>query len=115
MEVLMDKNTEHSPPRYAEIFERLSTQEGEGLSRLGYKQEFHRNRSMVTLLFRVLSIAAIPYGEGGPLMTAIYDGGPLSIFFGWIVVCILDESIALSLAELAIAISHVGRTLSLDL
>ncbi|KAL5363100.1 amino acid permease [Aspergillus floccosus] len=78
-----------------------SIHEGYGLDRLGYKQELQRNRSVLTLLFQTLAIAAIPYGEGGPLLNAIYGGGPLSIFVGWIVVCILDECIALSLAELA--------------
>ncbi|KAL1967540.1 hypothetical protein VTN77DRAFT_3055 [Rasamsonia byssochlamydoides] len=73
----------------------------EGLEKLGYTQELHRNRSLLTLLFQTLAIAAIPYGEGGPLINAIYGGGPLSIFVGWIVVCILDECVALSLAELA--------------
>ncbi|KAL4896380.1 amino acid permease [Aspergillus ambiguus] len=81
--------------------EAASIHEGEGLDRLGYKQELHRNRSVLTLLFQTLAIAAIPYGEGGPLLNAIYGGGPLSIFVGWIVVCVLDECIALSLAELA--------------
>lgn len=71
------------------------------LDRLGYKQELSRNRSLITLLFQTLAIAAIPYGEGGPLLSAIYGGGPLSIFVGWIVVIVLDECIALSLAELA--------------
>ncbi len=51
---------------------------------LGYKPELQRNRSMVTLLFQSLAIAAIPYGEGGPLISAIYGGGQLSIFVGWI-------------------------------
>jgi amino acid transporter len=40
----------------------------------------------------------------GPRLTsklAIYGGGQLSIFVGWIVVCILDECVALSLSELA--------------
>lgn len=31
---------------------------------LGYKAELQRNRSMFTLLFQSLAIAAIPYGEG---------------------------------------------------
>ncbi|KAI7977314.1 hypothetical protein EIK77_004730 [Talaromyces pinophilus] len=77
------------------------TGQAEGLDKLGYVQELTRNRSLFTLLFQTLAIAAIPYGEGGPLMSAIYGGGPLSIFVGWIVVCILDECVALSLAELA--------------
>jgi len=51
---------------------------------LGYKPELTRNRSMFTLLFQSLAIAAIPYGEGGPLISAIYGGGQLSIFVGWI-------------------------------
>lgn len=72
-----------------------------GLNELGYKPELHRNRSMYTLLFQSLAIAAIPYGEGSPLISAIYGGGPLAIFVGWIVVLILDECIALSLGELA--------------
>ena len=78
-----------------------SIHEGEDLDRLGYRQELRRNRSVITLLFQTLAIAAIPYGEGSPLLNAIYGGGPLSIFVGWIVVCILDECIACSLAELA--------------
>lgn len=77
-----------------------SVQEGE-LAVLGYKEELQRNRSLWTLLFQSLAIAAIPYGEGGPLMSAIYGGGQLSIFLGWIVVLILDECIALSLGEFA--------------
>jgi amino acid transporter len=71
------------------------------ITELGYKPELARNRSMLTLLFQSLAIAAIPYGEGAPLISAIYGGGPLSIFVGWIVVLILDECIALSLGELA--------------
>lgn len=39
---------------------------------------------MFTLLFQSLAIAAIPYGEGAPLLSAIYGGGQLSIFLGWI-------------------------------
>jgi len=36
------------------------------LDKLGYKAELSRNRSMATLLFQSLAIAAIPYGEGSP-------------------------------------------------
>jgi amino acid transporter len=71
------------------------------LTALGYTQELRRNRSLFTLLFQTLAIAAIPYGEGGPLINAIYGGGQLAIFVGWIVVLVLDECVALSLSELA--------------
>lgn len=75
--------------------------EGDVLAVLGYKPELQRNRSLFTLLFQTLAIAAIPYGEGGPLISAIYGGGQLSIFVGWIVVLVVDECVALSLSELA--------------
>jgi len=73
----------------------------DSLTALGYTPELRRNRSLFTLLFQTLAIAAIPYGEGGPLISAIYGGGQLSIFLGWVVVCVLDECVALSLSELA--------------
>ena len=64
---------------------RTSNAEGDILqAQLGYKPELERNRSMFTLLFQSLAIAAIPYGEGAPLLSAIYGGGQLSIFVGWI-------------------------------
>ncbi|KAI1799242.1 amino acid transporter [Daldinia bambusicola] len=87
-------------------FEQGQTQLGtvhdvHNLTVLGYKPELQRNRSMFTLLFQSLAIAAIPYGFGGPLISAIYGGGQLPMFLGWIVVLILGECIALSLGELA--------------
>lgn len=91
-----DGHTNESSPRSG------SVEEGDVLENvLGYKQELHRNRSMFTLLFQSLAIAAIPYGEGSPLLSAIYGGGPLSIFLGWIIVLILDQCVAMSLGELA--------------
>jgi hypothetical protein len=80
---------------------RVSIQEGESLAVLGYKEELTRNRSLWTLLFQSLAIAAVPYGEGSPLISAIYGGGQLSMFLGWIVILVLDECIALSLGEFA--------------
>ncbi|KAK6581746.1 hypothetical protein PZA11_005443 [Diplocarpon coronariae] len=73
----------------------------DSLAALGYTPELNRNRSLFTLLFQTLAIAAIPFGEGSPLMVAIYGGGQLSIFVGWLMVLVLDECVALSLGELA--------------
>lgn len=100
---LDDKKVDEKGARASqEDLERKTTiQEGENLEVLGYKEELTRNRSLWTLLFQSLAIAAIPYGEGSPLISAIYGGGQLSIFLGWIVVLVLDECIALSLGEFA--------------
>ncbi|KAK2739757.1 hypothetical protein FQN57_006454 [Myotisia sp. PD_48] len=73
----------------------------DSLTALGYRPELKRNRSILTLLFQSLAIAAIPYGEGGPFISAIYGGGPRSIFIGWLAILVLDECVALSLSELA--------------
>lgn len=81
--------------------ENVKSSEAQDLTSLGYLPELTRNRSTMTLLFQALVMASIPYGEGGPFMSAIYGGGQLSILFGWIIVCLFDQTIALSLAELA--------------
>lgn len=80
-----------------------STAEEKQLLSLGYAPEKHlaRNRSLLTLLFQSLAIAAIPYGYGGPLLSAIVGGGQLPMWLGWVIACLLDEAIALGLAELA--------------
>ncbi|KAI9730485.1 MAG: hypothetical protein M1818_008180 [Claussenomyces sp. TS43310] len=102
---------EKAPPRLPDAVDSIEdsqatshlshAHEGDLLTVLGYKPELQRNRSLFTLLFQTLAIAAIPYGEGGPLLSAIYGGGQLSIFVGWIVVLVVDECVALSLGELA--------------
>lgn len=79
----------------------LASHDAEDLTILGYAAELKRNRSMFTLLFQSLAIAAIPYGFGGPLISSIYGGGQLPMFLGWMIVLIVDECVALSLAELA--------------
>ena len=76
-------------------------QEDVDLQGLGYKPELGRVRSLSTILFQSLAIIAVPFGEGTALTSAVIGGGQLPYFVGWIVVTILDECIAISLAELA--------------
>lgn len=71
------------------------------LQQLGYRPELGRVRSLNTILFQSLAIIAVPFGEGTALTSAVIGGGQLPYFVGWIVVTILDECIAMSLAELA--------------
>ncbi|KAK3677859.1 hypothetical protein LTR78_001954 [Recurvomyces mirabilis] len=75
--------------------------EDHDLAVLGYQPELNRNRSVYTILFQVLAITAVPFGEGTALTSAIYGGGQLAYFVGWIVVVVLDECVAVSLSELA--------------
>lgn len=90
-----------SPPSESYLAEHGGIHNLDELTVLGYTPELQRNRSLFTLLFQTLAIAAIPYGEGGPLISAIFGGGQLSIFVGWLLVLVLAECVALSLSELA--------------
>ncbi|KAI0484393.1 amino acid transporter [Xylariaceae sp. FL0804] len=96
-----DSSAENGHGQQAPAAQLGTVDDVQDLTSLGYKPELRRNRSMLTLLFQSLAIAAIPYGFGGPLISAIYGGGQLPMFVGWIVVLVLDECIALSLSELA--------------
>jgi hypothetical protein len=87
----------------------------DSLTALGYTPKLRRNRSLLTLLFQALAIAAIPFGEGGPLISAIYGRGQLLIFVGWIIVLILDECVTPSLSELTLRYpTATGRIISLS-
>ena len=85
----------------SDVHERKGAQEDVDLELLGYKPELIRTRSLYTILFQSLAIAAVPFGEGTALLAAVIGGGQLAYFLGWIVVCILDQCVAMSLAELA--------------
>ncbi|RSL46529.1 hypothetical protein CEP54_013799 [Fusarium duplospermum] len=73
----------------------------DNLQQLGYSPVLRRNRSMWTLLFQAVAIAAPPFGIGGRLLNAVYGGGQLSLFIGWIVVAVLAQCVALPISELA--------------
>ena len=82
----------------------VPTNHGEGVVQhvqLGYSTTLKKNRSFWSVLGMVLAIVAVPYGFGGPMISAVYGGGQLSMFAGIIVVLVLDGAVAVSLAELA--------------
>ncbi|OJA19383.1 hypothetical protein AZE42_08275 [Rhizopogon vesiculosus] len=85
----------------------------EGLQKLGYKQEMKRYiYCSVSLLDEVkiptellvqrirLAIMAVPYGLAAPIATSLVAGGPVVIIWGWILVSVLTQTLALSLAEI---------------
>lgn len=82
----------------------VPTNHGEGVVQhvqLGYSTTLKKNRSFWSVLGMVLAIVAVPYGFGGPMISAVYGGGQLSMFVGILVVLVLDGAVAVSLAELA--------------
>jgi hypothetical protein len=70
-----------------------------GLASLGYTPTLTRNRTLATVLFQSIAIIAVPFGESTALNSAILGGGQLPYFVGWILVSVLDMSVAFSLAE----------------
>lgn len=98
----MTMSNDEKTVNHAEDWSQERSVEGGTLEEvLGYKLELRRNRSLFTLLFQSLAIAAVPYGFGAPLMSSVYGGGQLSMFVGWIIANLLTEATAISLGELA--------------
>ncbi|KAG5721210.1 Polyamine transporter TPO5, partial [Termitomyces sp. T112] len=72
----------------------------QGLEKLGYKQELSRSRGLFHILFMTTAILAVPYGLSAPIATSLIGGGPATILWGWLLVSVLTQPIALSLAEI---------------
>lgn len=71
-----------------------------GLEQLGYKQELSRSRGLFHILFMTLAIMAVPYGLSAPIATSLVGGGPATIIWGWLLVSLLTQPLALSLGEI---------------
>ncbi|KAK9446083.1 Amino acid/polyamine transporter I [Metarhizium brunneum] len=90
-DALNEKKASLSEAERALVSSTQQRKEDNELVALGYEPELRRNRSLYTILFQVLAITAVPFGEGTALTSAIYGGGQLAYFVGWIVVCLLDH------------------------
>ncbi|KAF8882833.1 amino acid transporter [Infundibulicybe gibba] len=67
----------------------------EGLEKLGYKKELSRRA-----LPHIFTIMAVPYGLSAPIATSLVGGGPATIIWGWLLVSLLTQPLALSLGEI---------------
>ncbi|KAG6827392.1 hypothetical protein H0H92_011965 [Tricholoma furcatifolium] len=93
--------------------------DSQGLEKLGYRQELSRqSRGLSHILFMTLAIMAVPYGLSAPIATGLIGGGPATIVWGyakpsfrvlgsltyitssWLLVSVLTQPVALSLAEI---------------
>ncbi|KAL4783287.1 amino acid/polyamine transporter I [Aspergillus varians] len=75
---------------------------------LGHKQELVRGFGLFSLTSLGIIIANSWAATGGTIVTALYNGGPMAVLYGLIVVSIFYGFISLSLSELASAIPSAG-------
>ena len=80
----------------------------EQLAAMGYKAELPRALSMFSILGLSFAIMAVPFGESTTMSIGLTDGGPVTIFWGWIFVSIVSTGIAASLAEICSAYPTSG-------
>merc|ERR1712000_239428 len=58
------------------------------LEGLGYKPELTRSRSTLQVAFMSFVLASIPWGLSTTLYYPLVNGGPVTIIWGWIIVCV---------------------------
>ncbi|KAL2866067.1 amino acid/polyamine transporter I [Aspergillus lucknowensis] len=75
---------------------------------LGHKQELVRGFGLFSLTSLGIIIANSWAATGGTIVTALYNGGPMAVLYGLIVVSIFYAFISASLSELASAIPSAG-------
>ncbi|KAJ0418276.1 amino acid/polyamine transporter I [Aspergillus carlsbadensis] len=75
---------------------------------LGHKQELRRGFGLFSLTSLGIIIANSWAATGGTIVTALYNGGPMAVLYGLIVVSIFYGLISASLSELASAIPSAG-------
>ncbi|KAE8319590.1 amino acid/polyamine transporter I [Aspergillus transmontanensis] len=75
---------------------------------LGHKQELVRGFGLFSLTSLGIIIANSWAATGGTIVTALYNGGPMAVLYGLILVTIFYAFISASLSELASAIPSAG-------
>lgn len=70
------------------------------LNVLGYQQELVRNRSTWQVAFMSFVLASVPYGISTTLYYPLSGGGPVSAVWGWVGVCLIILTLAISLGEI---------------
>ena len=80
------------------------------LEAFGYTSEMNRSRSTLNVTFMSFVLASVPYGLSTTLIYPLQGGGPTTIIWGWVLVCLLMTCVAASLGE----ITSVGRPLEMS-
>ncbi|CAF1107087.1 unnamed protein product [Adineta ricciae] len=103
-------NDEISSPQRTADQQQEAVSEGADaqLAAMGYKSELPRSLSFFSVLGLSFAIMAVPFGESTTLTIGLTDGGPVTIFYGWILLTIISVCIAASLAEICSAYPTSG-------
>ena len=80
------------------------------LAALGYTSELPRRLSLFSVLGLSFAIMAVPYGLSTTMLYGLTNGGPVTIFWGWILLSLISTCIAASLAEICSAYPTSGGT-----
>jgi amino acid permease (GABA permease) len=92
-----------------EIKQTVNSEEADvKLAAMGYKAELPRSLSFFSVLGLSFAIMAVPFGESVTLSIGLTDGGPVTIFYGWILLTLISICIAASLAEICSAYPTSG-------
>lgn len=72
----------------------------EMLAILGYTSELVRSRSTLQVAFMSFVLASVPYGLATTLYYPLIGGGPVTVIWGWVAVCLIIICVAVSLGEI---------------
>lgn len=70
------------------------------LAMLGYQSELVRTRSTWHVAFMSFVLASVPYGLSTTLYYPLIGGGPVTVIWGWVIVCSIMLCVAVSLGEI---------------
>ncbi|KAK9475554.1 Hnm1p [Dipodascopsis tothii] len=78
------------------------------LGELGYKPELKRSFSLLSMVGFAFAILTCWTALGASLSSAMLNGGPAALFWGWIGVCFFSMFVVLSMAEICSAYPVAG-------
>lgn len=73
----------------------------ETIEHFKYKQELSRKLSVSSILGLSVSVMSVPLGISTTMIVGLINGGGVTIFWGWIIVCLLSLMVTTSLSEMS--------------
>lgn len=70
------------------------------LAVLGYESQLQRTRTTASVAFMSFILSSVPYGLATTLIYPLTGGGPVTILWGWVAVCLIIICLSASLGEI---------------